>query len=312
MKAAQIERFGGRDEVNIVEIGTPKPAEGQVLVEMRASSINPADIKIREGLMVKSPPIEFPMTLGMDIAGVVAETGPGVTNFRAGDNVYGQTHAWSGGTGAFAEYAVTSAGALAAKPGNIGFPEAAAIPLTGVSALVVLLDHIKLQKGQRLCIVGGAGGIGTVAIQIARHIGAHVTTTGAGDDIEYEKSLGADEIIDYRTQAFDELLSGYDAVFDLVGGELYSRAFKVLERGGVIVSMLHPPDEVLMKQYGVTAILQQTRVTTANLDRLTAFIEDGVVGVHVDQSFPLDSIRGAFEAKESGEVRGKIAVTIKP
>ena len=311
MKAARIEQFGGRDAVKIVDIDIPSPAEDQVLVEMHASSINPADIKVREGLMVKSPPIRFPMTLGMDVAGVVAETGAGVSGIHKGDNIYGQTHAWSDGSGAFAEYAVMKADSLSMMPAYLGFPEAGAIPLTGVSALTVIHDHIGLKKGQRIFILGGAGGIGSIAIQLAKYIGAYVATTGTGDDIEYERRLGADEIIDYKSQDFEKVLSGYESVFDTVGGELYTRAYRVLKRDGIIVSMGMRPDEELMEKYGVNAAAQYTKVTAENLRRLTKYIEDGVIEVHIDRSFPLDSIHDAFEAKEHGPVRGKIVVIIQ-
>jgi len=160
-------------------------------------------------------------------------------------------------------------------------------------------------------IHGGAGGIGTIAIQIAKHIGAYVATTATGEGLDYVKQLGADEVIDYKTQQFDELLHDYDAVFDTVGGDTYDRSFKVLKQGGVIASMLAQPNQELMEQYGVTALHQMTKTSTESLNALTKLIEDGVVTIHVDKTYPLEQISEAFEARESGSVRGKIVVTIR-
>jgi NADPH:quinone reductase-like Zn-dependent oxidoreductase len=311
MKAVRIEKYGHIDVIEIKEIDKPRPAKDQVQIEVHASSINPVDWKIREGHLTQIFPAQLPITLGRDLAGVVTEVGKGVTNVKVGDKVYGQAGVWGGGSGAFAEYATTPAETVAKMPKSLSFTEAAAIVLVGVSAVQTLTEDMKLKRKQKILIHGGAGGIGTMAIQIAKHIGAYVTTTATGDGIEYVKQLGADEVIDYKTQAFDEKVSGYDAVYDTIGGETYTKSFKVLKKGGVIVSMLEPPNPNLMKQYGVTAILRMTQITTKRLDVLRKFVEDGVVKVHIEKTFPLSQIKEAFKAKETGDVLGKIAIEVK-
>jgi alcohol dehydrogenase len=254
MKSVQIKKYGHVDAIEISETDKPRPAKGQVLIEVHASSINPVDTGIREGHMQRMIPMQPPITLGFDVAGVVTEVGDGVVALKVGDRVYGQASVMAGGSGAFVEYATTPAGQVAKMPRNLSFLEAAAISLTGLSALQAITDYIELQPGQKILIHGGTGGIGTIAIQLAKHIGAYVATTATGAGIKYVKQLGADKVIDYKTQAFDEVLSGYDAVFDTVGGETYSNSFKVLKKGGTIVSMRQQPNTELMKQYDVTAV----------------------------------------------------------
>jgi alcohol dehydrogenase len=311
MKAARISGYGHAEAVTVEEVEVPTPGPGQVLLEVHASSINPVDISVREGRRRERFPLRLPVTLGWDVAGLVRRLGPGVTTLQPGQKVYGQASVVTGGSGAFAEYATAPAALLSRMPRNLGFTEAASLPIVGVSALQGI-DSMKLQRGQKVLIHGGGGGIGSVAIQIAKSLGAHVATTATGDDLAFARQLGADEVIDYRTQRFDQLLSGYDAVFDNVGGETYTRSFKVLKPGGVLVSMTQPPNTQLMQRYGVTALGERTSTTTEALDRLTGLIEAGVVTPHVDRAYPLDRIRDAFEDKErgGGRVRGKIAIVV--
>jgi NADPH:quinone reductase-like Zn-dependent oxidoreductase len=227
MKAAQINEYGHADVIEVSDIAKPTLGEGQVLVEVHAASINPFDTIVREGhvaQMIKS----LPVTLGGDIAGVVTEVGSGVTEFAVGDKVYGQANAVAGNSGAFAEFAATAASQVGNMPANLSFVEAGAIPLTGESALQVITGHMKLAPGQKILIHGGAGGIGTVAIQIAKHLGAYVATTATGEGIQYVTDLGADEVIDYASQKFEDSVHDYDAVFDTVGGDTYVRSFGVL------------------------------------------------------------------------------------
>lgn len=311
MKAVQIRSYGHIDALEINEVERPSPGKGQVLIEVYASSINPFDHKVREGPTRSGLKLNLPATLGFDVAGVVVELGDGVTNFRVGDKVFGEAAVWSGGSGAYAEFANASVNLIAKMPSNVGFREAAALVMTGVSAVQALVDHMKLSSGKKILIHGGAGGIGTFAIQIAKRIGAYVATTAAGDGIAHVKQLGADEVIDYKSRAFEEVLSGYDFVFDTVDADTYTRSYQVLKKGGLVVSMLSQPDEKLMKQYGVKAIAQGTRVTPARLDTLRKFVEEGAVKVHVDKIFPLERIREAFEAKEKGTVLGKIVIEMK-
>ena len=224
--------------------------------------------------------------------------------------MYGQAIALAGASGAFAEFASVPAGMLAKMPKNLDFNHAGAAVLTGTSAVQALLEHIKLQPGQKILIHGAAGGIGTIAIQIAKHIGAYIATTATGEGIDYVKKLGASEVIDYKHQAFDEMLQGYDAVFDTVGGQTYEKSFKILKRGGIIVSMVAAQNQKLADEHGVSAISQWTKVTTRNLNMLTKFIEDSIVRVHIDKIYSFDRIKEAFEEQESGNVNGKIVIAI--
>lgn len=309
MKAARVNQYGHADKIVIVETETPALQAGQVLVEVHAASINPFDVKIREGFVANMVP-ELPVTLGGDIAGVITQTTPEVADLGVGDKVYGQSIVVNKGSGAFAEFAATKAALLAKMPDNLSFTAAAALPLTGVSALQVIHNHLNLQAGQKILIHGGAGGIGTIAIQIAKHIGAYVATTATGEGLDYVRQLGADESIDYKAQQFDDLLHDYDAVFDTVAGETYERSFKVLKKGGIIVSMLESPNTELMERYGVTAIAQQTRMNSADLQQLAELAKDGIVTPHVEATYPLDKTAEAFQAYESGTIRGKVVITV--
>lgn len=312
MRAAQINEYGG---IEVLKVNTeaPKPTadEGQVLVEVHAASLNPIDSKIRQGYMQQMLPLTFPVTLGGDFAGVVVEIGEGVAGFQVGDEVYGDANRRFGGSGAFAEFAAATAAMMSYKPKSVGFAEAAALPLTGTSAIQALTEHMDIRSGQKILIHGGAGGIGTVAIQVAKYIGAYVTTTAAAADTDYVKELGADEVIDYKSQAFEDIVRDYDAVYDTVGGDTYTRSFKVLKKGGIIVSMLEQPNEELMAQYGIKAIGQFTQPTTERLAKLAELVDQGVVKVHIDKTFPLEEIVDAFKYRETSSPRGKVVVQIK-
>lgn len=213
MKAVQINSYGGNDVLEINENASkPSLSEDQVLVEVYAAGINPIDWKVRAGYLKEFVPLSFPATLGGDFSGVVVEVGEGITNFKVGDEVYGQGGILNGGSGSFAEFVAANIGKTALKPNNLDFTQAAALPLAGVSALQALEDHIRLAKGQKILIHGGAGGIGTFAVQLAKSQGAYVATTVAGKDIDYVKSLGADEVIDYENEVFEDKLADFDAV----------------------------------------------------------------------------------------------------
>jgi NADPH:quinone reductase-like Zn-dependent oxidoreductase len=311
MKAAQISEYGDADAIQVVEVERPTVQEGKVLVAVHASSLNPFDTSIRSGRMKDAIPLQLPITLGGDIAGVVEEVGPGVDGVAVGDKVYGQANVVAGNSGAFAEFALTAAGQVAAMPSNLDFAQAASLPLVGVSAVQALLEHIKLAAGKKLFIHGGAGGIGTIAIQIAKHIGAYVATTATGDAIEQVKALGADEVIDYKAEDFATKLQDYDAVFDTVGGDDFTKALGILKRGGVGVSMIAQADAAKVDELGVQAVTQATHVTTAALDKLRELVEAGVVQAQVSKTFPLADIVAAFQARESGTVHGKIVITVK-
>ncbi len=309
MKAAQIKEFGHADAIEINEIQKPIIKPSMVLIEVKASSLNPIDTAVREGYTQSWAPVELPVTLGGDVAGVIKEIGEGVEGFSVGDKVYGQANALSGASGALAQFALTSAEQIAKMPTNLSFEEAASLPLVGVSALQGLRDTINLQSGQKILIQGGAGGIGTVAVQLAKHYGAGVTATTNSKAIDYVKKLGADEVLDYKTLALPENAE-FDAVFDMVGGEAFEKSFKVVKKDGKAVSMAAQSDEAKSAELGISIIGQNTQVNTAALNDLTKLIEQGVVTPHIAKAYQLHETRQAFEARENESVIGKIAVSI--
>lgn len=310
MKAAQISEYGHADKVTVVDIDRPPVGLNQVLVEVHAASLNPFDTAVREGY-VKDMIAALPVTLGGDIAGVVAEVGEGVTQVGVGDSVYGQANAVAGNSGALAEFAVTKAGQVAKAPANLTFTEAASLPLVAASAYQALHEHFGLQSGQKLFIHGGSGGIGSIAIQMAKHLGAYVAASARGESTEQVAQLGADEVIDSESQDFATIIRDYDAVFDTVGGDDFDRCLSILKPGGVAVSMVAAADQSKATEQGVTALTQSTKVTTEKLDAVRGLVEQGVVKPQIARTFALDQVVEAFEAREGGKVNGKIVVSIK-
>ena len=312
MKAAQYNKYGGPEVIEINNNASkPSASSGQVLVEVHAGSLNPFDYKLRTGYMQKMIPLQFPFTIGGDFSGIVTELGENVSELKVGDEVFGQALALNGGSGAIAEFAASNVANSYLKPKNIDFLQTASLPLVGASAIQALEEHIKLKSGQKILIHGGAGGIGSISVQLAKYLGAYVATTASSKDMEFVKSLGADEVIDYKTQKFENLLKDFDAVFDTVGGETIDKSFRILKKGGVIVSMLGAPNSELAKQHNVTAIGQNTRINSEMLARLTELVEKGAIKPQVDKVFPLERTREAFEYFENGHPRGKVVIKIK-
>ena len=310
MKAAQINEYGGTDVLKTND-NVPKPSagEGQVLVEVRAASANPIDWKVREGYLKEMVPLTFPATLGGDVSGVVSELGAGVDAFRIGDEVYGLANTLSG-TGSFAEFTPVAVTSLAPKPKNLSFEEAAAVPLAATSAYQALTDEIGLKSGQKILIHGGAGGIGSLAVQIAKHFGAYVAATVSAKDLEFVKSLGADEVIDYKSQDFTQIIRDYDAVFDTTGGGVAEKSLTVLKKGGTLVSMADKVDEQLAKDTGVTAISLMTQVTTERLTAISKMIDEGAFTVQIDKVFPLDEAGKALGYIQESH-HGKSVIKVK-
>jgi NADPH:quinone reductase-like Zn-dependent oxidoreductase len=311
MKAAQIKEYGGADVLQTVhDASKPAAGAGEVLVEVYAASANPFDWKVREGYMKEFIPLKLPATLGGDVAGTVAEVGEGVSGFEVGQAVYGMANA-AGGQGSFAEFTSVKATQLAAKPDNIDFVTAAALPLAAVSAYQAVADHINLRPGQKILIHGGAGGIGSLAIQIAKELNAYVTTTARAADTDFVKKLGADEVIDYETQDFSTLLKDYDAVFDTVGGATNTKSYAVLKPGGTLVSMVQPADEELAKQYGITYVHQSSKTNQERLAKITELVKNGKLTVNVDKVFPLAQAGEALEYLKTSHPRGKVVIQVK-
>lgn len=310
MKASQITGYGGAEVHVLNEAEKPVAGEGRVVVEVHAAGVNPFDCKVRSGQMQEAIPLQFPATLGGDVAGVVTAIGKGVSGVAVGDAVYGAADAVSG-AGSFAEYTAVSADQLAPKPKDISFTEAGALPLVGASAYQVITEHLALSAGQKVLIHGGAGGIGSVAIQIAKSVGAYVATTVGAADAAFAKRLGADETIDYRKESFTDKVRDYDAVFDTVGGQTLHDSLKVLRPGGKLASMvLYGPLEG-SEDYDVEVIPVQARATAGRLTKLTELVERGAVTVHVDKTFPLEQAGEALTYLQEGHPTGKVVISVK-
>lgn len=302
MKAAQISAYG---DVSVVQVNPsakkPIPKSDQVLVSVRAASLNPFDASIRKGLMQKMIPLAFPVTVGGDFSGVVEGTGK---------EVFGSSNVANGGSGSIAEVTAVNEANMAPKPKKVTFEEAAALPLVGSSAVQALEEHIHLQKGQKILIHGGSGGIGHIAIQLAKYLGAYVATTVRTKDVDFVKSLGADEVIDFTKEDFSVKLKDFDAVYDTVGGDVEMKSASILKKGGILVSMKGPPDSALTAKLGVQGIGQGTKTNTAHLIRVAELADAGAIHVHIAKVFPLADIQEAWKFQEEGHPQGKVVVGI--
>jgi alcohol dehydrogenase len=313
MKAAQFSKYGGPEVIELNRDAVlPKAGEGQILVEGHAASINPIDLLIRAGIMQQMFQLTFPVTLLGDFAGEVKEVGQGVSAFRAGDQVFGFAPVFSGGSGAAAEYVASKASVAVQKPTRASLAEAAALPLAGVSAVQALELHMKAKSGQKVLIHGGAGGIGSFAIQYAKYLGCHVATTVRGSQKEFVRRLGADDVIDFELEKFDTILKEYDGVLDTVGGEVYKRSFSVLKRGGMVVSVVqNSPDQELMSKFGVTSVFVIAQVDSASLNNLAKLVDEGALKPQIDREFSLEQARDACTYFEQDHPKGKVVVRIK-
>lgn len=317
MKSARIKGYGSARDVIEIEQNAPvpkDPSEGKVLVKIKAAGVNPIDWKISEGYLQQIMPIEFPTTLGWDFSGIVEKAGAGVSDIKQGEEVYGQSSLVMGGSGTFAEMALANADNIAQKPITLSHEEAAGLPTVGVTAWQALVDTIGLSKGQKILIHGGAGGVGSIAIPLAKYLGAYVATTVSEKDKQFAKEeLGADEIIDYKTQTFEDVLTShdYDAVLDTVGGETYTRSFKVLKRGsGIIVSTLEQPNQELLEKFGVRAIFVFSQVSRERLTKLAQWVDQNNIHVNVDKTFPLEDAAKALDYQRVAHPRGKVVLAI--
>jgi alcohol dehydrogenase len=323
MKAAQIKTYGDSEvvEINPNAPSLNDPSEAMVLVTVKAAGVNPSDWKVREGFFKQMVPLQFPATLGSDFSGVIEKVGDrvssptSISDLKQGDEVYGHAGAFAGGSGAFAEMALAKADTIAHKPRTLTHEQAAGLPLVGVSAWQALVETMRLTNGQKILIHGGAGGIGSISIQLAKHLGAYVATTVSTNDIQFVKEqLGADEAIDYKTQTFEDVLPhDFDAVFDTVGGETYTRSFKVLKRGGggIIVSMLEQPVQELMDQFGVKAVFLFSQGNRERLTKLAEWVDQNNIQVNVERTFPLDEARAALDYQRDVHPRGKIVLAMQ-
>src|SRR5438046_8704335 len=255
MKAFVVERYGKNDGIRFVEMPEPELRDADVLVRVHAAGVNVLDCKIRDGEFKLILPYRLPLILGNDVAGVVVRVGSKVRRFKPGDAVYARPHPDRIGT--FAEFIAMNEADIALKPKHLTMEEAGSIPMVGLTAWQVLIERANLKKGQKVLIHAGSGGVGTFAIQLAKHIGATVATTTSTANIDLVKSLGADVVIDYKKEDFEKVLSGYDLVLNSLGKDTLEKSLKVLKPGGKLISISGPPDAAFAKQNGSNWFLQQ-------------------------------------------------------
>jgi len=304
MKAIRIHEYGDADTLRLEEIPRLSIEDDQILVRVQDAGVNPIDWKIRQGYMKQVMPANFPMTIGQDFAGDVVETGKSARQFVVGQRVFGFAQ------GTYAEYVAAPASTIAAIPNSIDFTTAAALPTAGSTALQIVRDVVAAKSGMSILIHGAAGGVGSCASQIAKNLGARVIGTATGGDIEYLKSLGIDEVIDYKRERFEESVTGMDAVVDLVGGDTLSRSYTVVKKGGVLATTVQPIDESAAKRAGIKAVQLIMKRNAADLAELARLVEKGVLKPRLSKTMNLSQAKEAQELSEAGETKGKVVLKV--
>jgi NADPH:quinone reductase-like Zn-dependent oxidoreductase len=332
MKAFVLDRYKSKDGLQPREVDEPEIGAGDVLVRVRAAGVNPLDSKIRNGEFKLVLPYRTPLVLGHDLAGVVESVGSGVHAFAPGDEVYARARDLR--IGAFAELIAVDQADLALKPASLSMEEAASLPLVGLTAWQALVDLADLQKGQKVLIHAGSGGVGTFAIQLAKHLGATVATTTSTANIELVKSLGADVVIDYKNFDFATILQDYDVVLDSLGGEALAKSLHVLKPGGLAIGIGGPPDPAFAARIGANPVVKLVvsllsrrvrkaarrlgvrysfllmEASGAQLRELAALIDAGAIRPVVDRVFPFAETNDALVYVDTGRVKGKVVVTV--
>lgn len=307
MKAIQYKAFGNSDAIGVVEI--PQPViknENEVLIQVKAASINPLDIKLRNGILQKMRPISLPFVPGADVAGIVVATGHKVTEFKAGDEVIAVT-----GEGGYAEYALAKESNVAIKPNNTTFEEATSLVVNiGTAQSVLFNNEGKLTKGQKVLIQGAAGATGAAMVQMAKNAGAYVIGTASGPGIALIKSLGADEVIYYKSQDVSVLIDNADLVVDCAGGESQHKLFEVLKPGGKLFSIVSPPAAELAEKYQVEARFISSNISANSLTGGLALVKEGKLRPLVSKTFPLEETAQAQDYVSAGGMNGKVVLVV--
>jgi alcohol dehydrogenase len=333
VKAFIVDRYGSKDGLRAGDMPDPELREDEVMVQVHAAGVNPLDAKIRNGEFKLILPYRPPFVLGHEVAGVVVRVGQRVRRFKPGDQVYARPDDFR--IGAFAEYIAVKEDSLAIKPGELSMEEAASIPMAGLTAWQALVEKADLKKGQKVFIQAGSGGVGTFAIQLAKHLGATVATTTSTANAELVKSLGADVVIDYKKEDFESLLRDYDVVLNSQDGRTLDKSLRVLKSGGKLVSISGPPDPEFGKEirstwfvrlvmrllsFGIRRKARRRNVTYAflfmkpsgrQLREITRLVESGVIRPVVDRVFPFESTNEAMAYVEKGRARGKVVVRVR-
>lgn len=307
MKAAVFNTYTG--PVEIIDVPVPELAADSVLIDVHAASINPIDNILREGYLKDMIPLTFPHVMGYDVSGVITAVGADVTGFSIGDAVFARAHQED--AGALAEVAHVKASALALKPANLSHLEAASIPLAGLTAWQALVDKADLKHGQKVLIHAGSGGVGTLAIQIAKHLEAFVATTVSARNAKLVTSLGADVMIDYKEQDFTEIITDYDVVFDMSGGEVMENSFKVLKKGGHLVSIKGQDTDDLAKKYGVSFDWFFMEPNGEQLTKLADMTTKGTLKPVIDSTYAFTDAAKAYDKLAEGHAVGKIVIDMK-
>ena len=333
MKALIFKRYGGADHIAFADIPRPALKPDEILVQVHAAGLNPIDNMIPKGTFKPILRFQLPATLGSDLAGVVVEVGSRVTRFKPGDAVFASI--FDLGTGALAEFAVVPENAAAHKPANLDFVQAASIPMVGLTSWQALKERAKLKPGQKVFIPAGSGGIGTFAIQLAKHLGAKVGTTTSTGNVDLVQSLGADEVIDYKKQEFEEVLRDYDAVLGTVRGDALEKSLRILKPGSTVVSLVGPPDAAFARARGmnffmmfVFGLLSRKIIRHAKkrgveysflfvhpdgrqLAEIGELLKAGRIRPVIDKVFPFDQAKEALAYLEKGRAKGKVVVQIR-
>jgi len=333
VKAFVVDRYRKRAALRLADIPTPELHEDEVLVEVHAAGVNLLDAKIRSGEFKLILPYRLPLVLGHDVAGVVAKVGMRVRQFKPGDEVYARADDFRIGT--FAEFVSVREASLALKPKGLTMEEAASIPLVGLTAWQALVEKAGLKRGQKIFIQAGSGGVGTFGVQLARHLGATVAATTGTSNVALVKSLGADVVIDYKTQDFEDVLRDYDLVLNSQDGKTLEKSLRVLKRGGKLISISGPPDpqfgrelaasgfvRLVMRllsakvrrkaqQLGVGYSFLFMKASGSQLREITRLIDAGAIRPVIDRVFPFASTNEAVAYVESGHAKGKVVVTVK-
>ena len=315
MKAMTIKDFGGVEKLTIQDLPTPSPSENEVQIEVRYTAVNPVDWKIREGYLKSAIPHEFPLILGWDAAGIVTAVGKKVKNFKLGDEVFAYCRKPTIKWGTYAEFVCIDADKVAMKPQNINFAQAAAIPLVGLTAWQALFDAAKLKKGETILIHAGAGGVGGMAIQFAKHAGAKVIATASPENHDYVKKLGADHVIDYHGGFVDKLKNiapeGVDIVFDTVGGQALRDSYQVVKSHGRIVGIVEKPDSTQVAHNHIQCSYVFVEPNGKQLNQIGNLISHDKIKVPNIEEMDLSEAAKAQEKLRRGHTKGKIVLKIK-
>ena len=315
MRAVLINRYGNADVLEQKDVTVPKPGHKEILVEVQACGLNPVDYKIREGHLNDLFPVTFPRILGGDISGVVKALGPGATDFQVGDQVYFSNSLDR--DGGYAEFCVVDQNLMAKKPRALSYVEAASLPVVGLTSIQALRDFGNLKKGMKVLIHAGAGGVGSFAIQYAKSMGATVYTTASSDKRDYVMSLGADRVIDYRSEDFLKVCEqegGMDIVFETIGGVNYAKSILATKEDGAVPCIVNPPDndtKALAEKRRVKTDFFLLRGDRSDLNLISTLIERGVVRTTVSTVLPLEEVRAGHNQLESGRTQGKIVLKIR-